>query len=80
MKNENISVKKGISINPNSQLAYASSVGLGEDENEIRLIFINKRLVEEDDELRLINESNLQVVLNKKTGKELKDLLDYYFD
>ena len=32
-------VKKGVKINTNSELYYASSVGVGEDNDEIRLIF-----------------------------------------
>lgn len=80
MNNVNISVKKGIAFNPNSQIIYASNIGLGGDGEEIQLIFVNKRLINEGDNIKLINESNLQVIINKETAKELKELLEDYFD
>ena len=44
MKNENIPVKKNMIIDPDSEIIYASSVGVGADDDEIRLILFNKRL------------------------------------
>ena len=77
---KDIPFKKGVKINPDSQLVYASSVGVGEDNDEIRLIFVNKKLVNNDEDIEMINESNLQVILNKKAAKGLKDLLNQYLD
>ena len=80
MSDENISLKKGIVINPNSEIVYASNIGLGGDDEEFQLIFVNKRLINEGEDLKLINESNLQVIINKKTAKQLKELLNHVFD
>ena len=75
-----IPIKKGVKINPNSELHYASSVGVGEDNDEIRLIFVNKKLVNNNEEIELINESNLQVILSKNAAIGLKELLTNYLD
>ena len=37
MKNENITINKNMIINPDSELIYASSVGVGADNDEVRL-------------------------------------------
>ena len=44
MKNENIQVNKNMIIDSDSELMYASSVGVGANDEEIRLILFNKRL------------------------------------
>ena len=75
-----IPIKKGVKINPNSELHYASSVGVGEDNDEIRLIFVNKKLVNNEDDIELVNESNLQVILNRNAAIGLKELLCKYLD
>lgn len=77
---KDIPIKKGVKINPNSQLLYASSVGVGEDNEEIRLIFVNKKLVNDGEKIEMVNESNLQVILNKNAAIGLKDLLNHYLD
>lgn len=77
---KDIPIKKGVKINPNSQLLYASSVGVGEDNEEIRLIFVNKKLVSDGEKIEMVNESNLQVILNKNAAIGLKDLLNHYLD
>ncbi|WP_298535276.1 hypothetical protein [uncultured Methanobrevibacter sp.] len=80
MEIKDIPIKKGVKINPNSQLLYASSVGVGEDNDEIRLIFVNKKLVNGEDKIEMVNESNLQVILNRNAAIGLKDLLNQYLD
>lgn len=80
MDKMDIPVKKGVKINPNSELYYASSVGVGEDNDEIRLIFVNKKLVNNNEEIELINESNLQVILSKNAAIGLKELLSNHLD
>ncbi|AMK15576.1 hypothetical protein [Methanobrevibacter olleyae] len=80
MNLEEIPINNNLIIKPDSEVLYASSVGIGEDKNEIRLILINKKLVNNKNDLELINESNLQIILNKKTAKDLKNLLDDYFE
>ena len=76
----NIPISKDLIINPESTIKYASSVGVGEDGNEIRLIIINKRLINKNDELEMINESDLQVILNRNTAIELKNILNQYLN
>ena len=80
MEIKDIPIKKGVKINPNSQLLYASAVGVGEDNDEIRLIFVNKKLVNGEDKIEMVNESNLQVILNRNAAIGLKDLLNQYLD
>ena len=75
-----IPIKKGVRINPNRDIHYASSVGVGEDNDEIRLIFVNKKLVNNEDDIELVNESNLQVILNRNAAIGLKELLCKYLD
>ena len=75
MKNENISVNKNMIIDPDSEIIYASSVGVGADDDEIRLILFNKRLTSDGENIEVINESDTQIILNKTTALKLKELL-----
>lgn len=76
MKNENITINKNMIINPDSELIYASSVGVGADNDEVRLILFNKRLTSDGKNIEIINESNTQIILNKSSAFKLKELLD----
>ena len=58
MKNENIPVNKNMIIDPDSEIIYASSVGVGADDDEIRLILFNKRLTSDGGNIEVINESD----------------------
>ena len=75
MKNENIPVNKNMIIDPDSEIIYASSVGVGADDDEIRLILFNKRLTSDGENIEVINESDTQIILNKTTALKLKELL-----
>lgn len=44
MKNDIIAINKNMVIDPDSELIYASSIGVGADNEEVRLILFNKRL------------------------------------
>lgn len=77
MKNENIPVNKNMIIDPDSEIIYASSVGVGADDDEIRLILFNKRLTS-DGNIEVINESDTQIILNKTTALKLKELLEQH--
>ncbi len=76
MKNENILVNKNMIIDPDSEIIYASSVGVGADDEEVRLILFNKRLTSDGENIEIINESNTQIILNKASAFKLKELLD----
>ena len=76
MKNENILVNKNMLINPNSDIIYSSSVGVGTDNDEVRLILFNKRLISNGENIEIVNESNTQIILSKTTALKLKELLD----
>lgn len=78
MKNENIQINKNMVINPNSDIIYASSIGVGGDNEEVRLILFNKRLISNGDEIEIINESNTQIILNKSSAMKLKELLNQH--
>lgn len=69
-----------VKINENSKVVHASSFGLGGFSDEIRIIVCDKKLVCNDNGFKIINESNLQLVISKKTAKDLKNLLDEYID
>ena len=76
MKNENIPINKNMIIDPDSEIIYASSVGVGADNDEIRLILFNKRLTSNGENIEVINESDTQIILNKTTALKLKELLE----
>lgn len=78
MKNENISVNKNMIIDPDSEIIYASSVGVGADDDEIRLILFNKRLTSDGKNIEVVNESDTQIILNKTTALKLKELLEQH--
>ena len=84
MKNEqefNVPTKEGVKINPNSKVVTTSHVGVGGDDNEIMIILVNKKLCnDENGNLVIMHESDMQIILNKKTASELKSLLDKYID
>ena len=75
-----ISYDEEVKINENSKVVHASSFGLGGSSDEIRIIVCDKKLVCNDNGFKIINESNLQLVISKKTAKDLKNLLDEYID
>lgn len=77
MKN-NIAINKNMMINSDSEIIYASSVGVGADNDEVRLILFNKRLTSDGENIEVINESNTQIILNKAAALRLKELLDDY--
>lgn len=76
MKKGDIAINKNMIIDSDSELIYASSVGVGADNDEIRLILFNKRLTSDGEKLGIINESNTQIILNKTVAFKLKELLD----
>ena len=78
MKNENIQINKDMIIDSDSELIYASSVGVGADDEEVRLILFNKRLTSEGENIEIINESHTQIILNKSAAFKLKELLDQH--
>ena len=78
MKNENIPVNKNMIIDPDSEIIYASSVGVGADDDEIRLILFNKRLTSDGENIEVFNESDTQIILNKTTALKLKELLEQH--
>lgn len=78
MKNENISVNKNMIIDPDSEIIYASSVGVGADDDEIRLILFNKRLTSDGENIEVVKESDTQIILNKTTALKLKELLEQH--
>ena len=65
-------------IDPDSEIIYASSVGVGADDDEIRLILFNKRLTSDGENIEVVNESDTQIILNKTTALKLKELLEQH--
>lgn len=79
MKNiSDIPYEDTVRINKDSKVVHASSVGVGGVNDEIRVIICDKKLITEESEFKLVNESDLQIVMNKKTAHDLINLLKQY--
>ena len=79
MKNiANIPFDDNVRINDDSKVFHASSLGVGGVNDEIRIILCNKKLINDEKGFKMINESDVQVVLDKKTAIDLKNLLEQY--
>ena len=78
MIEENVGVKSKINIKEDSKIVYASSFGVGGNNEEIRLIVVNNKLVNDGDDIELVNESDLQIVMNYNTAIKLNKLLNKY--
>lgn len=78
MNEKDVNVKSKINIYNNSKVIYASSFGVGGDNEELRLIVINNKLVNNGDDVELISESDLQIVMNYNTAIKLNKLLNKY--
>ena len=80
MIDKNVNVKSKINIDDNSKVVYASSFGVGGNNEELRLIVINDKLVNNGEDVELINESDLQIVMNYNTAIKLNKLLNKYIN
>lgn len=69
-----------VRIDNDSRVAYASSFGVGGSNDEIRIIVCDKKLINDGEDFKLINESDLQIIMSKKTAKDLKNLLERYVE
>ena len=78
MIDKDVDIKSGINIDDDSKVVYASSFGVGGNNEELRLIVINNKLVNDGEEVELINESDLQIVMNYNTAIKLNKLLNKY--
>lgn len=79
MKNvSDIPYDETVKINEDSKVVHASSFGVGGANDEIRIIICDKKLITDEDGFKLINESDLQIVMDKKTANDLKSLLEEY--
>ena len=78
MADRDVDIKSRININDDSKVVYASSFGVGGNNEELRLIVINNKLVNDGDDIELINESDLQIVMNYNTAIKLNQLLNKY--
>lgn len=78
MIDKNVDIKSKINIDDNSKVVYASSFGVGGNNEELRLIVINNKLVNDGEDIELINESDLQIVMNYNTAIKLNKLLNRY--
>ena len=74
----NIPYEENVKINEKSKVVHVSSFGVGGSDEEIRIIIVEKKLISDVDGFKLINESDLQIVMDKKTANDLKDLLEQY--
>ena len=78
MIEENVDIKSKINIKEDSKIVYASSFGVGGNNEELRLIVVNNKLVNGGDDIELVNESDLQIVMNYNTAIKLNKLLNKY--
>ena len=73
-----VDINSKININIISKVVYASSFGVGGNNEELRLIVVNSKLVNNEEDIELINESDLQIVMNYNTAVKLNSLLTEY--
>lgn len=79
MKNiSDIPYDESVRINKDSKVVHASSFGVGGTNEEIRIIICDKKLITDEKGFKLINGSDLQIVMDKKTANDLKNLLEEY--
>ena len=78
MIDRNVDIKSRINIDDDSEVVYASSFGVGGNNEELRLIVISNKLVNNGEDVELINESDLQIVMNYSTAIKLNKLLNKY--
>lgn len=76
MKYENIPINENYLINEDSEVIYTSSIGVGSDNEEVRLILFDKRLISDGKNMKIINESDVQIVLTKSSAIKLRNLLN----
>lgn len=77
-KNKEIQINSSINIKDESKVIHASSFGVGGDDEEVRLIIVNNKLINKNDNFELISESDLQIVMSPTTAMKLKDMLENY--
>ena len=77
-KNKEIQINSSINIKDESKVIHASSFGVGGDDEEVRLIIVNNKLINIYDNFELISESDLQIVMSPATAMKLKDMLENY--
>lgn len=80
MIDKDVGIKSMINIDNNSKVVYASSFGVGGNNEELRLIVVNNKLVNDGENIELINESDLQIVMNYSTAIKLNQLLNKYIN
>lgn len=80
METENIQIDKNMIIRPDSNILYSSLVGVGVDNDEVRLILFNKRLISDGETMKIVNESDNQIILTKNSAIKLKELLNNYLN
>ena len=74
----NIPQEDSVKINDESKFVYASSFGVGGADEEVRLIVCDKKLISDGDKFKLIKVSDLQIVMDKQTAYDLKNLLEQH--
>ncbi|WP_409200865.1 hypothetical protein [Methanobrevibacter sp. DSM 116169] len=80
-ENHQVIDTENVIIDDNSKIVFASDFGVGISSKELRLILINQKLVNgEDDSMKLINESNMQIIMAPETALNLKNILADYLD
>ena len=67
-KNKEIQINSNINIKNESEVIHASSLGVGGDDEEVRLIIVNNKLINKNDNFELISESDLQIVMSPATA------------
>lgn len=77
-KNKEIQINSNINIKNESEVIHASSFGVEGDDEEVRLIIVNNKLINKNDNFELISESDLQIVMSPATAIKLKDMLENY--
>ena len=77
MKNDNIAINKNMMIDSDSELIYASSVGVGADNEEVRLILFNKRLTSDGENIEIINRIKHPNNIKQTTSIQIKRIIGW---
>ncbi|MBQ9026654.1 MAG: hypothetical protein IJ104_09850 [Methanobrevibacter sp.] len=67
-----------LNISKDSTVIFASDFGVGANNEEIRLIVVNNKLISDESSYKLVSESDLQIVMNHSTALKLRNLLNEY--
>ncbi|MDL2270629.1 hypothetical protein LJC03_02350 [Methanobrevibacter sp. OttesenSCG-928-I08] len=78
---QKVKINENLNIRQDSDVLYASEIGVGANDQELRLIIVNQKLVNNDNgNLEFINESKLQIAMKPEAAINLNKFLTKYIE